>query len=64
MKTPDMQDKVNVCITNEDVLKAIQEFEQIIKNKNDNIIAYGQPTIKDKYFRSLEKKNDLLAMWF
>ena len=36
-----MQDKVNECITNEDVVKAIQEFEQIIKNKNDNIIAYG-----------------------
>ena len=41
MKTPDMQDKVNECITNEDAVKAIQEFEQIIKNKNGNIIAYG-----------------------
>ena len=27
-----MQDKVNEFITNEDAVKAIQEFEQIIKN--------------------------------
>ena len=64
MKMPDMQDKVKECITNEDAVKAIQEFEQIIKNKKSNIIAYGQPTIKAKYFRSFEKKNDLLAIWF
>ena len=38
---PDMQDKVKECITNEDAVKAIQEFEQIIKNKKSNIIAYG-----------------------
>ena len=29
----DMQDKVNGCITNEDAVKAIQEFEQTIQNK-------------------------------
>ena len=28
----DMQDKVNGCITNEDAIKVIQEFEQIIQN--------------------------------
>ena len=26
----DMQDKVNGCITNEDAIKVIQDFEQII----------------------------------
>ena len=32
-----MQDKVNECITNQDVVKAIQEFEQI-KNKKIDIV--------------------------
>ena len=31
-ENPDMQDKVNEFIINEDAVKAIQEFEQIIKN--------------------------------
>ena len=35
----DMQDKVNGCITSEDTAKAIQEFEQIIKNKKS--VSYG-----------------------
>ena len=34
----DLQDKVNGCITNEDAIKAIQEFEQIIQKKNSNRI--------------------------
>ena len=34
----DMQEKVNGCKTNEDAVKAIQEFEQIIDNKNSNIV--------------------------
>ena len=34
----DMQDKVNGCITNEDAVKAIQEFEQIIQNKKRDIV--------------------------
>ena len=34
----DMQDKVNGCITNEDAVKAIQEFEQIIQNKKSDIV--------------------------
>ena len=32
-----MQDKANECITNQDVVKAIQEFEQI-KNKKIDIV--------------------------
>ena len=37
-----MQQKVNEFITSEDAVKAIQEFEQIIKNKKSNIgwLAY------------------------
>ena len=34
----DMKDKVNECITNEDVGKAIQEFEQIIQDKKSDIV--------------------------
>ena len=33
-----MQEKVNGCTTNKDAVKAIQEFEQIIKNRKSNII--------------------------
>ena len=33
-----MQQKVNEFITSEDAVKAIQEFEQIIKNKKSNIV--------------------------
>ena len=34
----DMQEKVNGCTTNKDAVKAIQEFEQIIKNRKSDII--------------------------
>ena len=34
----DMQDKVNGCITNEDAIKVIQEFEQIIQNKKSDSV--------------------------
>ena len=34
----DMQDKVNGCITNEDAVKATQEFEQIIQNEKRDIV--------------------------
>ena len=42
-----MQDKVNECITTEDAVKTIQEFEQIIKNKKSDIawLAYYQGRI-------------------
>ena len=33
-----MQEKVNRCTTNKDAVKAIQEFEQIIKNRKSDII--------------------------
>ena len=47
----DMQDKVYGCITNEDAAKAIQEFEQIIQNKKNDIIwlAYYQGQIFQKF---------------
>ena len=52
----DMQDKVNGCKTNEDAVKAIQEFEQIIQNKKSNIVwlAYYQGQIFQK-FREKER---------
>ena len=52
----DMQDKVNGCITNEDAVKAIQEFEQIIQNKKRDIVwlAYYQGQIFQK-FREKER---------
>ena len=52
----DMQDKVNKCITNEDAVKTIQEFEQIIQNKNSDIVwlAYYQGQIFQK-FREKER---------
>ena len=34
----DMEEKVKGCRTNEDAVKAIQEFEQIIQNKKSNIV--------------------------
>ena len=58
-----MQEKVNGCKTNEDVLKAIQEFEQTIQKKK-RATSCGQPTTRAKYFRISNKKNDLLATWF
>ena len=33
----DLQEKVNGCRMNEDAVKAIQEFQQIIQNKNSDI---------------------------
>ena len=34
----DMQDKVNGCITNEDAVKAILKFEQIIQDEKNDIV--------------------------
>ena len=47
----DMQDKVNGCITNEDAVKAIQYFEQIIQNKKSDIVwlAYYQGQVFQKF---------------
>ena len=50
-KNVDMQGKVNGCETNEDAIKAIQEFEQIIQNKKSDIVwlAYYQGQILQKF---------------
>ena len=47
----DMQDKVNRCITNEDTIKVIQEFEEIIQNKKSDIVwlAYYQGQAFQKF---------------
>ena len=47
----DMQDKVNGCITNEDTIKVIQDFEQIIQNKkSDNVwLTYYQGQVFQKF---------------
>ena len=34
----DMQEKVKGCTTNEGTVKAIQEFEEIVKNKKSDIV--------------------------
>ena len=34
----DIQEKVNRCATNQDAVKAIQQFEQIIKNQKNDIV--------------------------
>ena len=57
MTYSDIQDKVNGCITNEDAVKTIQELEQIIQNKKNDIVCLA--TMKVAYFTSLERRNDL-----
>ena len=54
-----MQDKVNECITSQDVVKAIQEFEQI-KNKKIDIVwlAYYQVQI----FKIFKEKESFVSM--
>ena len=51
-----MQDKVNGCISNEDAIKVIQDFEQMIQNKKSEIVwlAYYQGQIFQK-FREKER---------
>ena len=46
-----MQEKVNGSTANEDAVKVIQEFEDIIKNKKTNIIwlAYYRAQIFQKF---------------
>ena len=50
-KNLDMQDKVNRCISNEDAIKFMQDFEQIIQNKKSDIVwlAYYQGQIFPKF---------------
>ena len=56
-ETADMQEKVNWCVTNEDAVKTIQKFEEIIKNKKSDFVwlAYYQGQI----FQKLKEKE-----WF
>ena len=51
-----MEEKVKGCRTNEDAVKAIQEFEQIVQNKKSNIVwlSYYQGQIFQK-FRKKER---------
>ena len=46
-----MQDKVNGCISNENAIKVIQDFEQMIQNKKSEIVwlAYYQGQIFQKF---------------
>ena len=46
-----MQEKVNGSKTNEDAVKAMQEFEEIIQNKKSDIVwlAYYQDQIFQKF---------------
>ena len=59
----DMNDKVDNCTANEeDAVKVIQEFEEIIKNKKSDIIwlAYYQGII----FKKFKKEEQLVGMAF
>ena len=49
-KNADIQDKVNECISNEEAIEVIQDFEQIIQNKNSDIVwlAYYQGQVFQK----------------
>ena len=56
-----MQEKVNNCTANkEDAVKAIQEFEEIVKNKKSDIIwlAYYQGQI----FKKFKEKERFISM--
>ena len=46
-----MQEKVNGCKTNEDAVKTIQEFKEIIQNKQSDIVwlAYYQGKIFQEF---------------
>ena len=60
-KNINMEDKVNGCKTNEDTVKAIQKFEQIIQNKKSDIVwlAYCQGQIFQKF---REKEQSVIDM--
>ena len=57
-----MEDRVNECITNEDAVKAVQEFEQIIQNKKSNIVwlAYSQGQIFQKFREKKRFASDMV----
>ena len=59
-KNADMQERVNGCTSSEDAVKAIQEIEEIIKNKKNDIIwlAYYQSQI----FQKFKEKESFVSM--
>ena len=56
----DIQQKINGCIPSEDTVKVIQVFEQLIKNKKNDILwlAYYQ----DQIFQKLKEKESFVSM--
>ena len=58
-----MQDKVHGCITNKDVVKALQEFEHIIQNKKSDImqLAYYQSQIFQKFREKEQFVSDMVS---
>ena len=58
-----MQDKVHGCITNKDVVKALQEFEHIIQNKKSDImqLAYYQSQIFQKFREREQFVSDMVS---
>ena len=58
----DMQDKANGCTTNEDAVKAIQEFEQIMQSRKSNIVwlAYYQGQIFQKFREKKRVVSDMV----
>ena len=59
----DMEEKVNNCVANEeDAVKVIQEFEEIMKNKKSHVICltYYQGQI----FKKFKEKERLVSMTF
>ena len=58
-----MQERVNKCITNEDAVKVVQEFEQIIQNKKSDIVwlAYYQGQIFQKFREKEQFMSDMVS---
>ena len=61
-ESDNMQEKVNGCGTNEDAVKTIQEFEQIIQNRKSDIVwlAYYQGQIFQKFREKERFVNDMI----
>ena len=61
-KNVDMPDKVNGCKTNEDAVKTIQEFEQIIQNKKSDIVwvAYYHDLMFQKFIGKEQFVSDMV----
>ena len=57
-----MQERINDYITNEDTVKAVQEFEQIIQNKKSDIVwlAYHQGQMFQKFREKKQFVSDMV----